>query len=64
MEERLERFEKMLEFIQNGYMDTMSRMERLRKEGKTSSVTYKQLMAEKLKLEDMLSIYRLHDLID
>lgn len=64
MEERLERFEKMLEFIQNGYMDTMSRMERLRKEGKTSSVTYKQLMANKLRFEDMLSIYRLHDLID
>lgn len=64
MEERLERFEKMLEFVQDRYLDTVSRMDRLKKEGKTGSVTYRQLMADKLRFEDMLAIYRLHDIIE
>lgn len=47
MSEREEKFEKMLQAIQKEYDDTISKMENLRLEGKTKTVTYKQLMGTK-----------------
>ena len=48
MSEREEKFERMLQNVQERYADTVQKMEQLKNAGKTKSVTYKQLMAEKL----------------
>lgn len=63
MEKRLEQFEKMLQAIIEEYEDTVAKMEALKNDGKTKTVTYKQLMATKLSLQNMLSRYELYDLI-
>lgn len=53
-QERLEGFEKMLQNVQDRYADTVTKMEKLKTEGKVKSVTYNQLMAEKLSLQKMM----------
>lgn len=55
MSEREEKFEKMLQAIQKEYDDTVSKMEKMKVEGKSKTVTYKQLMSTKLMLQNMLS---------
>ena len=62
--ERLEAFEKMLKAIEKNYSDTTEKMEKLKLEGKTKTVTYKQLMSNKLLYQNMLSMYKLYDIID
>ncbi len=64
MSEREERFERMLEGIQENYADTVRRMDALRAEGKTKTVTFRQLMSNKLMYQTMLSMYREYGLID
>ena len=54
MSEREEKFEKMLQAIQKEYNDTVSKMEKLKMEDKTKTVTYKQLMSTKVTLQNML----------
>ena len=49
MTEREEKFEKMMQSVLDSYDFTVEKMDKLRQEGKTNTVTYKQLMAEKLK---------------
>lgn len=63
MEKRLEQFEKMLQATLDEYDDTVAKMESLKKEDKTKTVTYKQLMATKLSLQNIISRYELYDLI-
>lgn len=63
-EERLEAFEKMLQNVNNRYSDTISKMEKLKAEGKIKSVTYHQLMAEKLSLQKIISMYEAYGLIE
>lgn len=63
-EERLEAFEKMLQNINDRYSDTISKMEKLKAEGKIKSVTYNQLMAEKLSLQKIISMYEIYGLIE
>lgn len=58
--ERLEAFEKMFQNVKERYSDTSQKMEQLKLEGKTKSVTYKQLMADKLSLQKMLSMYEIY----
>ncbi len=53
----------MLQAIIEEYEDTVAKMEALKNDGKTKTVTYKQLMATKLSLQNMLSRYELYDLI-
>lgn len=64
MSEREEKFERMLQNVQKRYADTVQKMEQLKAAGKTKSVTYKQLMAEKLTLQKMLSMYQIYGLIE
>ncbi|MBD5485171.1 MAG: hypothetical protein HDR18_06580 [Lachnospiraceae bacterium] len=64
MSEREEKFEKMLQAIQKEYNDTVSKMEKLRVEGKTKTVTYKQLMSTKVTLQNMLSRYEIYGLLE
>ena len=64
MSEREEKFEKMLQAVQEEYNSTVSKMEKLKTEGKTKSVTYKQLMSNKLTLQNILSRYEIYGLVD
>ena len=63
MSEREEKFEKMLRAIQKEYDDTVNRMEKLRVEDKTKTVTYKQLMGTKVTLQNILSRYEIYGLL-
>ena len=62
-EKRLEAFENMLSSIQQQYEDTEVRMTDLKMEGKEKTTTYRQLMANRLRLGDMLAMYKLYDLL-
>lgn len=64
MSEREERFERMLQEIQAEYASIEQRMSVLRAEGKTRTVTFRQLMGNKLMYQSMLSMYREHGLIE
>ena len=62
-EKRLEAFENMLSSIQQQYEDIEVKMAELKMEGKEKTTTYRQLMANKLRLGDMLAMYKLYDLL-
>lgn len=62
-DKRFEAFENMLSSIQQQYEDTEVRMKDLKMEGKEKTTTYRQLMANKLRLGDMLAMYKLYDLL-
>lgn len=64
MSEREERFERMLQEIQAEYASIEQKMAVLRAEGKTKTVTFRQLMGNKLMYQSMLSMYRDHGLIE
>lgn len=64
MAEREEKFEKMLQDIQKEYKVTVDKMEKLKSENKTKTVTYKQLMATKLTLQNILSRYEIYGLLE
>ena len=59
-QERLDAFEKMLQNIKDRYADSASKMKKLKAEGKEKSVTYKQLMAEKLTMQKIMSMYEIY----
>lgn len=58
--ERLEAFERMLQNVKDRYADSANKMEKLKAEGKEKSVTYRQLMADKLTMQKMLSMYEIY----
>ena len=62
-EERLGAFKKMLENVNDRYKVTVDKMEKLKAEGKVKSVTYNQLMADKLTLQKMISMYEVYGLL-
>lgn len=64
MESRLEQFENMLASIQSQYAATVQKMEMLRQNGKEKSATFRQLMGDKLLFQNMLSLYRIYNLLD
>ena len=63
-EQRLEAFENMLKAILLQYDSTVEKMAKLKAEGKEKTVTYRQLFANKLQLQAMLSYYRAYGLLD
>lgn len=63
-EKRLKAFEDMLAAILKQYDDTTEKMAKLKVEGKEKTVTYRQLFANKLQLQAMLSYYRTYELLD
>ncbi len=60
----MEAFEKMLQNVDDRYSDIISKMEKLKAEGKIKSVTYNQLLAEKLSLQKIISMYEIYGLIE
>ena len=62
-EKRLKAFEDMLKSILIQYDSTVEKMEKLKAEGKERTVTYRQLFANKLQLQAMLSYYRTYGLL-
>lgn len=63
-EQRLKAFEDMFAAILKQYDDTTEKMKKLKSEGKEKTVTYRQLFANKLQLQAMLSYYRTYGLLD
>ena len=63
-EQRLKAFEDMLAAILKQYDDTTEKMAKLKVEAKEKTVTYRQLFANKLQLQAMLSYYRTYELLD
>ena len=62
-DKRLEAFEKMLSEVQRQYEDIEVKMADLKMDGKEKTTTYRQLMANRLRLGDMLAMYKLYDLL-
>lgn len=63
-EKRLAAFEKMLRSVREQYDSADERMKKLKAEGKEKTATYRQLMGNKIQLQNIISIYRVYDLID
>ena len=61
--DRLETFERMLADLQARLAATEDRMQALRAQGKEKSVTFRQMMGEKLQLQVMLELYRVYGLL-
>lgn len=64
MTRREEKFEKMLQEIQEEYETACGKMETLKAENKTKTATYKQLTGRKLTLQNMLSMYKIYGLLN
>ena len=62
--EREEKFERMLQATLDEYDDVVMKMEKLKAENKMKTVTYKQLMASKLTLQNIISRYEIYGLIE
>ena len=63
-EKRLKAFEDMLKTFLSQYDSTVEKMSKLKGEGKEKTVTYRQLFANKLQLQAMLSYYRTYGLLE
>lgn len=63
-EKRLDAFERMLANIVSRYDSTTEKMAALKAEGKEKTDTYRQLFADKLQLQNILSYYRAYGLLD
>ena len=61
--DRLEAFERMLADLKARLAAPEDRMQALRAQGKEKSVTFRQLMGEKLQLQAMLELYKMYDLL-
>lgn len=63
-ESRLEAFEKMLQAVQESYISADNKMKKLKTEGKEKTATYRQLMGDKMRYQQMLSLYEIYGLLD
>ena len=64
MSERQEHFEKMLQAVQEQYAATVERLAVLKEQDKTKTATYRQLLGDKLMLQNILSLYKIYGLLD
>ena len=64
MATREEQFEKMLSSVLSEYEDVLGKMEKLKAENKVKTVTYRQLMATKLTLQNIISRHEIYGLLD
>ena len=62
--QRLEAFEKMLKAILSQYCSTVEQMNKLKAEGNEKTVTYRQLFANRLQYQTIMSCYRTYGLLD
>ena len=63
-ERRFAAFEQMLAAVQADYAATVHKMTQLKAAGKEKTVTYRQLLGNKLSLQNILTMYQLYGLID
>lgn len=61
---RLEAFERMLKAVQENYRTADEKMRQLKAAGKEKTVTYRQLMGNKMQYQSMLSLYEIYGLLD
>lgn len=64
MSTREEKFEAMLQSVQREYETILQKMEKLKGERKEKTATYRQLMGDKLMLQNILSRYEIYGLLD
>ena len=64
MTEREEKSEKMLQAVQEQYAATVEKLAILKDQDKTKTATYRQLLGDKLMLQNILSLYRIYGLLD
>lgn len=64
MSQREEQFEQMLHSVQQQYQETSDKMEQLKAAGKEKSATFRQLMGNKLMLQNMLTLYQVYGLLE
>ena len=60
----MEAFEKMLDAVLSQYDSTTEKMARLKADGKEKTATYRQLFADKLQYQNMISYYRAYGLLE
>ena len=63
-EQRLAAFERMLTAVQNEYAAASGKIAQLRAAGKEKTATYRQLMANKLRLQELLAMYQTYGLLE
>lgn len=61
---KLDKYEQMKDYILTSLDETIKKMEELKKEGKDKTATYRQLTARKLTLQNVVSLYKMFDIID
>lgn len=64
MTDREAKFEAMLQAIQQEYHTTLEKMEKLKAEDKTKTATYRELLGDKLMLQNILTRYKTYGLLD
>lgn len=64
MTQREEKFEKMLQAVQEQYAATVEKLAVLKDQDKTKTATYRQLLGDKLMLQNILSMYKIYGLLD
>ncbi|MDD5899436.1 MAG: hypothetical protein PUC73_00785 [Lachnospiraceae bacterium] len=64
MSEREEKFERMLQDTLDEYNDVVNKMEKLKTENKSKTATYKQLLAKKLTLQNIIARYDIYGLVE
>lgn len=62
--DRLEKFEKALNDIVNGYIELGKELEKLRNEGKMKTTKFRELLGKKLVYSMIITIFKRYDLID
>ena len=60
---KLDKYESMKDYILESLDETVIKLEELKKEGKDKTATYRQLTARKLNLQNVVSFYKMFDLI-
>ena len=61
---KLDKYESMKDYILESLDETVIKREELKKEGKDKTATYRQLTARKLNLQNVVSFYKMFDIID
>ena len=61
---KLDKYESMKDYILESLDETVIKLEELKKERKDKTATYRQLTARKLNLQNVVSFYKMFDIID
>ena len=63
-QDRLKAFEKMLTDVQTNYEELVSRLDRLKAEGREKSATFRQYLGNKMTCQYLLNMYKDYWLIE